>query len=70
MADCYINEFGARICRHHNNYFYIWGRWVLLGAILVIVLAAYLLFAYAPHHQSCMAWNTSFTTLLSKKHVI
>jgi len=43
MVDCYRDRFGERICR--SSAWYSYGRWVLLGVIIFVVIAAYLIFA-------------------------
>lgn len=40
MTDCYTDSFGEEFC--NRNDWILWGRWVLLGGILLIALGIYL----------------------------
>ncbi|KAK4609365.1 hypothetical protein CLAFUW4_14636 [Fulvia fulva] len=43
MTNCYINDFNDEIC--HDSGWLLWGRWVVLGSILAVALAIYLIAA-------------------------
>lgn len=45
MTNCYINDFNDEIC--HDSGWLLWGRWVVLGSILAVALAIYLIAASA-----------------------
>ncbi|WPH01527.1 Hypothetical protein R9X50_00437300 [Acrodontium crateriforme] len=43
MSNCFINEFGNEACTDGD--WIIWGRWVVVAAVIVVVLGIYLVFS-------------------------
>ncbi|EME38838.1 hypothetical protein DOTSEDRAFT_39050 [Dothistroma septosporum NZE10] len=45
MAHCFTNAFGTTTCSNDDDAWSLWGRWVFLGGVLLLVLAIYLIAA-------------------------